>query len=131
MGMDGMPAWAHLAGFPVPAGSDGMDVTNVLEGHPFTRPTPVFWEYGSYGQPEKFIRPEPVHDRSPPVAMRLGDWKLLAYPDGHGAELYNLATDPDETTNVATANAARVKEMLPQLIEWRKTVMPAGLTDQH
>ncbi len=45
-------------------------------------------------------------------AIRAGDWKLVssAKPDGDW-ELYNLATDRGETTNLASAHPERVKEM--------------------
>lgn len=48
-------------------------------------------------------------------AIRAGDWKLVssAKPDGEW-ELYNLATDRGETTNLAAAHPDRVKKMAAQ-----------------
>ena len=45
-------------------------------------------------------------------AVRVGDWKLVssAKPNGEW-ELYNLATDRGETTNLAAAQPERVKDM--------------------
>ena len=45
-------------------------------------------------------------------AIRVGDWKLVsaAKPNGEW-ELYNLATDRGETTNLAAAQPDRVKDM--------------------
>lgn len=35
-------------------------------------------------------------------AIRLGDWKFLDFLDENRVELYNLATDPGESKNLAT-----------------------------
>jgi arylsulfatase A-like enzyme len=52
----------------------------------------------------------------PGVWVRQGDWKLIRHfhdgPDGrHGFELYNLREDLSETTDRATEEPARVKEL--------------------
>jgi arylsulfatase A-like enzyme len=55
--------------------------------------------------------------------VRQGDWKLIRfYHDGpafaHRFELYNLATDPHEMTNVADANPVLVSELDTVLTNW-------------
>ena len=40
-------------------------------------------------------------DRSPNLALRDGKWKLLINADATGAELYDLADDPNESQNLA------------------------------
>lgn len=48
-------------------------------------------------------------------AAREGDWKLIT--NGEGAnQLFNLVTDPEETTDVATANP----ELVQRLLDWIK-----------
>lgn len=43
-------------------------------------------------------------------SVRQGDWKLIARKQSK-PELYNIAADPDETTDLATAEPDRVKEL--------------------
>jgi arylsulfatase A-like enzyme len=45
------------------------------------------------------------------LALRHGDWKLLAYNNGANAELYNLVSDPYETRNLAEMHPERVAEL--------------------
>ncbi|MBP87886.1 MAG: arylsulfatase [Planctomycetaceae bacterium] len=46
-------------------------------------------------------------------AIRVGDWKLVAAKDDPW-ELYNLANDRSETTNLAAAHAGKVQELSSQ-----------------
>lgn len=48
---------------------------------------------------------------SPVSALRHGDWKLIEYFDGPKTELYNLASDPDESDDLA----ARQPELASKL----------------
>jgi arylsulfatase A-like enzyme len=58
-----------------------------------------------------------------PVSMvRSGDWKLLEYFEDGRMELFNLQTDPSETTNLAAAEPARARELHARLDRWRKAV---------
>jgi arylsulfatase A-like enzyme len=45
------------------------------------------------------------------LGMRKGNWKFIPRPNVKNSELYDLASDPGETKNVAAENAAVVKEM--------------------
>jgi arylsulfatase A len=65
------------------------------------------------------------------AAMREGDWKLVRPPITHGAiagdsmqpfALFNLATDPSETTDLAAQHPARVERMRAALAEWSRAV---------
>ncbi|HUR54390.1 MAG TPA: arylsulfatase [Gemmataceae bacterium] len=70
-------------------------------------------------------------------AVRSGDWKLIVRdgpddPDGgvpkkdgkRSVELFNLKDDPYEKTNVADANAAKVKELRESLAAFAKQAAP-------
>lgn len=50
-------------------------------------------------------------------AIRKGDWKLLDV--GAGSELYNLADDIGEKTNLAAKNPEKVKELEAELEVWK------------
>ena len=70
---------------------DGEDLGPALLGTSPRRTKPLFWEYGR--NDKSFAYPA-GKDRSPNVAVRDGDWKLLVNADGTGAELYDLSADP-------------------------------------
>ena len=99
-GVDLFPSICAVAGVPLPTGAvlDGQDVRGAWFGQPSAaRTQPLFWEYGRNKQ--GFAYPE-GRDRSPNVAAREGNWKLLINADGSRRELYNILADPKETTNL-------------------------------
>ena len=49
--------------------------------------------------------------------VREGDWKFSRYPD-RPAELYNIAEDISESTNLATKYPEKIKEMYKSLFDW-------------
>ncbi|MHC4995496.1 MAG: sulfatase-like hydrolase/transferase [Planctomycetota bacterium] len=57
-------------------------------------------------------------DDLPDLAVRDGDWKLVCEYDGSDAELYDLANDPSETTNLASAHPDVVKRLTRAVIDW-------------
>ena len=121
-GVDLFPTLARLAGAEVPADVDGVSLTSAWTGQPLASRPDVFYAYGGFGVPGK--SPRPYHDRdvSPPFAIRSGDWKLLSRGDGTQAELYNLARDPAEVSNVASENEAIAKSLTEKLVRWRQSL---------
>ena len=122
--LDLLPTLCALGGAKIPADIagklDGEDLSAALTGGSLTRRKPVFWEYGrntnSYAYPK-----EPYH-RSPNLAVRDGNWKLLIHADGTGAELYDLATDPKETTSLAAERADITKRLSDAALAWRRSL---------
>ena len=57
--------------------------------------------------------------------MRDGQWKLLCDYDGGRPELYNLITDPGETTNLADKHTEKTKQLTKQVLNWHQS-MPAA-----
>jgi arylsulfatase A-like enzyme len=96
--------------------TDGEDMASVWLGKPTARKASLFWEYGRNN--ESFRYPD-GRDKSPNLAMREGNWKLLINADGSGTELYNLVTDPSEQTNVASQHPKEVSKLRPKLLAWR------------
>ena len=47
---------------------------------------------------------------------------MLVNADGIGAELYNLATDPNEMNNLATQELQIVQRMREAALVWRKSM---------
>lgn len=84
---DFLPTAAELAGVTPPDGLDGISFVPAILGkadqlkHEF-----LYWEFYEQGSFQ---------------AVRMGDWKAVARPiGGEVVELYDLAKDPGETTNV-------------------------------
>jgi arylsulfatase A len=125
-GVDLLPTLCALSGVAVPADRaiDGASMGLVFAGKPIERKTPLYWHFnGALSKPK--------------VAMRIGDWKILAHLDGpepqRGAdivaeeqkalkkaelvsfELYNLVKDPGEKTDLATVEPERLKSMATTL----------------
>jgi arylsulfatase A len=67
------------------------------------------------------------YDTTTPVsALRARDWKLLEYLEDGRLELYHLAADPREKTDLAEQFPDRAAELRKQLQSWR-TLMNASL----
>ncbi len=58
--------------------------------------------------------------RTPHASIRKGDWKLWKSLDGKFALLFNLKTDPNEATNLADKEPARLKELSDAFDQWAK-----------
>jgi arylsulfatase A len=58
----------------------------------------------------------------PAGVAREGDWKLIEQYEDGSLELYNLAKDPSEATDLAAAEPARVAALRGKLEAWRRSV---------
>ncbi len=112
-GSDFFPTLLDLAGVPLQpeAHLDGKSIVPVLKGDALEE-RPLYWHYPHYGN----------QGGRPVAIMRKGDWKLIHYwEDGHD-ELYNLANDIHEDTDLAIKQAKRTKNMSGRLIDWLQEV---------
>ena len=125
--VDLFPSLCAVAGAAPPpdAAFDGADVGAAWNGQPVARAKPLFWEYGRSAK--GFAYP-PGRDRSPNVAVRDGNWKLLVNADGSGAELYDLERDVNEATNLAEANPETARTLREKALAWRAAL--PKLTDE-
>ncbi|OYW18591.1 MAG: N-acetylgalactosamine-6-sulfatase [Planctomycetales bacterium 12-60-4] len=123
--LDFMPTLCALAQIKAPVtDQDGEDMSAALRGEKATRHKPLLWEYGRKpGEAGKvkggFPYPKEPDSKSPNVAIRDGEWKLLVNADGTQTELYNLARDPRETTNLAEAEKATSERLKKAALDWR------------
>jgi len=63
--------------------------------------------------------PRSFYWKTPKVsAVRFGDWKIIVNKDGGGAELYNLASDPYETEDLAQKQPDTVKKLKRLLVNF-------------
>jgi arylsulfatase A-like enzyme len=115
---DVFPTLCAIAGAALPQGQrlDGIDVSEAWRGQPLAGRGPLFWEYG---RNEEFFRFGP--DRSPALAVRQGNWKLLVNADGSRTELYDLATDVREEKNLAVEKPALAAQLTRLVMDWRAT----------
>lgn len=58
--------------------------------------------------------------RTPHASIRAGDWKLWKSLDGKFTLLFNLKDDPNEATNLAEAEPAKLKELSDAFDLWAK-----------
>jgi N-acetylgalactosamine-6-sulfatase len=118
--VDFLPTFCQLAGVTPPADHalDGEDVSDILLGASRPRRTALMWEW-------RFrIMGEPFH-KSPMLAIREGDWKLLLNPDRSRVELYDIPRDPTQLNNVAEHHADVVERLAAQVLAWQQT-LPEG-----
>ena len=122
--IDLFPTFCKLASVGPPAATfDGEDFSQALLGRLQTRQRPLFWEYG---RDATFLRPGAPQDRSPNLAVRQGNWKLLVNDDGSQLELYDLATDRAEQRNVAADHPQVAGELKNKLLAWRSSLPVLG-----
>ena len=123
--IDVAPSVLSITGTAPPAGVvfDGENLAATLLGkaagshqapicwrRPPDRPT---WSRGAKG-------PEPCPD----LAIRQGDWKLLCTYDGAQPQLYDLAKDRGETTNLAATQAEVVQRLTEKVLAWHQSMPP-------
>jgi arylsulfatase A-like enzyme len=117
------PSLLRIAGVPAPGGVafDGEEIADILLGKSVaSRRSPLFWRR----PPDRKNQPAFGIGIQRDLAMREGDWKLLCDYDGSNTELYDLAKDRGETTNVAGGNAAVVTRMKAALLVWHQAMPP-------
>jgi arylsulfatase A-like enzyme len=128
--VDLFPTLCTLTGVPPPDGVvfDGEDLSAVVRGAKDVRHKALFWEYGRRPSPEgtkglrAFPYPREPEAKSPNVAVRDGDWKLLINADGSGTELYDLSTDANESRNLAAAKPDLTERLSRIALDWRRSL---------
>jgi N-acetylgalactosamine-6-sulfatase len=123
-GVDWLPTVCSLAGIKVPRNlkPDGENMSEALLDKPKQRIKPLMWEW-------RFrIAGDMVH-KSPMLAIRDGNWKLLMNPDRSRIELYDIPKDPTELNNVVDRHPDVVKKLSRQLLKWQQTLQPGPIED--
>jgi arylsulfatase A-like enzyme len=118
--IDIFPSVCSALGVKPPEGLDGTDKCKSFGGKPIKKVPPLMWEYGS--NPGGSILPGNLDNKSPNLAIRDGNWKLLINVDGTGAQLFNLKEDPAEKNNLAEKEERIVEKLRVRLINWRKSM---------
>ncbi len=118
--VDFVPTLCGLAGIARPAADgDGEDMSAVLLGQSRERSKALYWEYG---RDASYLRPGLGRDRSPNLAIRQGQWKLLMNADGTDVELYDLRQDPHEQQDRIGDRPKLADDLSVRLRAWRATL---------
>jgi arylsulfatase A-like enzyme len=119
--VDLLPTLCAITGAALPANAqlDGEDVSDILlTGASRARTRPLFWDWRSRVAGDTRYAP-------PPVAVRLGQWKLFTDVTQSRVELYDIPADPGEHTNQAAAHPDVVARLSKLALEWKAT-LPVG-----
>jgi N-acetylgalactosamine-6-sulfatase len=118
--VDLLPTFCEVAGVELPASykPDGVSQVATLTGRSYPRrEKPLFW---------KFDSPWPARENQPDhwVSFAVVDqtWKLVANKDSSYVELYDIANDPYEQTDLKQQKPEVVKQLLKKLDQWQKTL---------
>ena len=120
-GVDLLPTLCKLAGVAAArrhSNSTARTSATSCCGQSRPRATPLMWEWRFH------IFGEPFH-RSPMLAIREGDWKLLLNPDRSRVELYDIPRDPTQLTNTAKDHPDVVERLAGKALAWQAT-LPKG-----
>jgi arylsulfatase A-like enzyme len=112
MNTDILPTVLEACGLPAKPDlhKDGVSFASLLRGD--TKPVhdALFWHFPHYGN----------HGSGPCSSVRVGEWKLIHWIEDDSVELFNLATDPGEKTDLAAQQPDRAKDLRARLEAWRK-----------
>ena len=104
---DVLPTLAELAGTVAPTGLDGISIVPALLGKGVQKKHEyLYWELPKYNKATGTFA-----DETPMQAVRMGNWKGVRPKAGGALELYDLAKDIGEKTDVAAKFPAVVKKL--------------------
>ena len=109
--MDFFPTMLELAGLPMrpELHVDGVSLLPLLQGNGQAERA-FYWHYPHY------------HGSTwtPGASVRDGDWKLIEFYHYEKTELYNLADDPGETSDLSGSQPAKLNQLRQQLRDWQR-----------
>lgn len=119
--IDIVSSLVKMANVKLPANyqSDGIDRSKVFLGKPSLRKKNMFWEYG---RNEIAFKYPAKPNRSPSLAIRSGEWKLLMNHDGTNVQLYNIINDKNERTELSAQQPKITNQLKLQLTSWWKSL---------
>lgn len=115
IGTDIFPTFLDILDIPQTADRtiDGVSMLPAFEGKAVERPLPLFWR----------THVSPAEDR---VAMRIGDWKIVADDTLKKFQLFNVQKDWQEKNNLVEAEPEKAAEMKQILIQTWEDIVEEG-----
>ncbi len=115
IGSDIFVTVAAVTGVSVPNDRviDGGDMRPAWTNQPVVRARPLYWRCN--------IAPEPLK-----LAMRIGDWKIVADEALANFELYNVQADPREEKELSSQEAGKLGEMKSELLKLNSEIEAEG-----
>ncbi|MFM7056708.1 MAG: sulfatase [Planctomycetota bacterium] len=114
--IDWYPTLLELAGIQAPGQVlDGASLVPLLRGESRLERDRLFWHFPCY-----------VGRNGPASAVRVGNWKLLEFfEEGGRRELYDLAADPSEATDLSDSSPQKLRELTAILDQWQADTQAA------
>ena len=115
-GIDFAPSIIKIAGAKPTKGVkyDGIDASKALLGlEQPVRKRVLMWQ-----------RPPGTNQKNPDLAIREGDYKLLLKINGSDPQLYNIAEDEKETTNLADKYPKITNKLKKEVLKWYSSQPP-------
>lgn len=108
-GADFYPTILELCGLPARTEQhvDGVSMVPLLRGEAIDD-RPLYWHYPHYDN----------QGGEPSSILREGDWKLIHYYDDGRNELYHLAVDGEERSDLSRSYPDRARQMSERLLAW-------------
>jgi uncharacterized sulfatase len=131
---DLFPTLSHIAGVAAPTNAtfDGENLSAALLGTlSQTRTKSLFWNMNR-GTENRHSNPNSSGagaNGQEVIAIRSSYWKLLLNAQGTAPELYNVANDVDEDTNIAQQNMGFVNQLSQQALSIRYSTPSRTLPD--
>lgn len=123
--IDFYPTFCEISGATLPEDQavDGLSLVPLLRGDGELPLRPLYWHFPAYL--ESYAKRwdqqrDPLYRSRPCGIVRYGDWKLHEYFEDGDLELYNLADDIGEQTNLAAQLPDKAAELLQMLSTWRE-----------
>jgi len=91
---------------------DGKSILPLLKGGTEPIHESIQWHFPHYGNTGS----------GPCSSIRVGDWKLIEWFENDTVELFNLAADAGETTDLAAQHPDKTAELKKRLATWRTEV---------
>ena len=114
VGTDIFTSICDITGIPVPGDRpiDGASMLPAFEGRPIERKIPLYWRWDGTGGPK--------------MALRQGDYKLLAGSGVNAYQLHNLRDDRAETHNLVEEEPERFDAMRRELTRLNAEIEAEG-----
>jgi arylsulfatase A-like enzyme len=111
--IDIYPTLVEMSGITAkPSTVDGLSLAQLLKSHTALASRDLYWHYPHYH----------TGGATPHSTIRSGDYRLVHFYEDNRDELYNLATDPSETKDLATTDSETTNCLRAKLDGWLKSV---------